>query len=226
LGAANTLPVGSAIGGPGKTALLDKAFDQHRTVAVALAEIRAQTTEAQGQDLRSKMGAVNPGEDEEAAVVEDLMQTGFALGMIPANESIPVADLPCGGTEAKGSQPTSVPSDEIADLGTGHRRKAQVVPSLDEPIVECGEGVIPDREHAQAWKLVDPTMKGILRGPIDSGRSESAAIAIAIARSGQIDESTAMKAQEGHAGTHEGEGTAGGRPVHVLTDATGKLRAG
>jgi hypothetical protein len=100
------------------------------------------------------------------------------------------------------------------------------VPSLDEPIVESGVGVITDREHTQARELVNPAVKGMLRGPIDSGWSESAAIAVAVTWSGQVDESTAMKAQEGHPGTHQGEGTAGGRPVHALRDAAGNLGAG
>jgi hypothetical protein len=68
------------------------------------------------------------------------------------------------------------------------------MPSLDEPIVECRVGVILDREHSQARKLVNAAVKGILRGPLDAGWGESAAIAVAIARSGQVDESTAMKA--------------------------------
>jgi hypothetical protein len=87
-------------------------------------------------------------------------------------------------------------------------------------------GIISDRDHSQAGELVHPAVKGILRGPIESGWIERTAIAVAVARSGQVDEANPVKAQKGNPGTHQGEEPAGGGPVHVLADATGELRAG
>jgi len=58
----------------------------------------------EGEQLRSKAPGRNPGQDEEARVVDDEMESQGALLMGPADEGIAGSDLPCFRTEAEESE--------------------------------------------------------------------------------------------------------------------------
>ena len=71
LGFADAAPVRGPVGGSSKARLLDEGFQQHGSVTVARLPVVAEASCGTGQDGRGQIGAVHPGQDQKASVVDN-----------------------------------------------------------------------------------------------------------------------------------------------------------
>jgi len=67
-------------------------------MAVGGLPVCAQAREALGEDAAGEVRAVDPGEDEEAAVVSHQGQATAALGFAPADPLLAISEVVGGGT--------------------------------------------------------------------------------------------------------------------------------
>src|SRR5690606_12962852 len=67
------LPVGRFIAGAGKARLLDEGFEQNRAIRIGAVPVVGQATYGQREDPRREIATADPGQDEEACVVDDQM---------------------------------------------------------------------------------------------------------------------------------------------------------
>ena len=132
LGLADVQPVGGTIAGAPKTRLLHKGFQQNRSVAVAILPILRQLFDHTGENTRGQVRTANPGENQEASVVNHPMQVVLSLLSRPTDESVSRARCPRHGTETQNRQQVRTAEDPISDLSTRQRLVFQVVKALDQ----------------------------------------------------------------------------------------------
>ena len=85
LGLTDVGPVGGAVAGTGEAVGLHEGLQQERSVAVASLPVVGQPAAAVCQHRGSEIAHLHPGQDQEAGVVHDQLQAGFALGNAPAD---------------------------------------------------------------------------------------------------------------------------------------------
>ena len=131
LSIAETLPVGGLVAGPGEAGLLDEGLQQHRTIGVAGMPVIGQATADETQNSRGEIAAADPGQDEEARVVDDEVKVALSLLARPADELIARLGLP--GTRPEGQQGHHLAgrAHEVAQLRAGHQLMAEIVVTLD-----------------------------------------------------------------------------------------------
>ena len=78
LGDADRCPSGGLVGGAGEAWGLDERLDQHGGCVVALGLVRRQLPADDGEDVRGEVGDRDPGQDEEARVVDHPRQVLLA----------------------------------------------------------------------------------------------------------------------------------------------------
>ena len=88
LGLSDVGPVGGAVAGTGEAVGLHEGLQQERSVAVASLPVVGQPAAAASQHRGSEIAHLHPGQDQEAGVVHDQLQAGFALGNAPADEAV------------------------------------------------------------------------------------------------------------------------------------------
>ena len=86
LGLTDVGPVGGAVAGTGEAVGLHEGLQQERSVAVASLPVVRQAAAAASQHRGSEIAHLHPGQDQEAGVVHDQLQAGFALGNAPADD--------------------------------------------------------------------------------------------------------------------------------------------
>ena len=100
LGLADVNPVRRAVAGASEARLFDKGLEQDGRVAVATVPVLREPSGEARQQMGGQVGGMNPGQDQEARVVDHLMQVVAALLQGPANEQVAGRDLPRRGAKA------------------------------------------------------------------------------------------------------------------------------
>lgn len=85
---------------------------------------------------------MDPGEDEEAGVVDDAWESGDALSVAPADPGISGGDFPGGAGEADESQRPVMAADAIAQLVANGLGEAEIVVGGDGGIPLSGGGSV------------------------------------------------------------------------------------
>src|SRR5687767_6471625 len=67
-------PVGSFVARSSKARFLNKGFHEDRTIRIARMPVVSQPLKRQRQSARSEVFAADPGQDQEARVIDDQMQ--------------------------------------------------------------------------------------------------------------------------------------------------------
>ena len=127
LGLTDVGPVGGAVAGTGEAVGLHEGLQEQRSVAVASLPVVGQPAAAAGQHRGSEIAHLHPGQDQEAGVVHDQLQAGFALGNAPADEAVAGGRLPGAGAKADDRQHAPPAGDQVAHLCSRQRRIAEVV---------------------------------------------------------------------------------------------------
>ena len=127
LGLTDVGPVGGAAAGTGEAVGLHEGLQQERSVAVASLPVVRQAAAAASQHRGSEIAHLHPGQDQEAGVVHDQLQAGFALGNAPADEAVAGSRLPGAGAKADDRQHAPLAGDQVAHLCSRQRRIAEVV---------------------------------------------------------------------------------------------------
>src|ERR1019366_4207536 len=86
-GLADMDPVGGLVASATVTYRLDEGFEQHRAIAVALMPMVGQLAGDQRQDLRGEPFGLDPGQDQEAGVVDDELKVLERLRFWAAGEA-------------------------------------------------------------------------------------------------------------------------------------------
>ncbi|MHB1567185.1 MAG: hypothetical protein ACYCXG_10810 [Acidiferrobacter sp.] len=85
LGIPEILPVGRLAASAGEARFPNEGFEQDRTIGVAGVPVVGQALRCRGEDARGEVFTVNPGQDEEAGIVDDDVQVAAALLGGPAD---------------------------------------------------------------------------------------------------------------------------------------------
>src|SRR5512139_2129840 len=99
-GGAQTTPIGRSIAGPLKTTGVHKGFQKPQGRMKMLLPVFLQTSDRQGQHMRSQMGDLNAGQDEKPTVVGQVVEVEFSLWRRPPN--VPIANRKLQGRGTKG----------------------------------------------------------------------------------------------------------------------------
>ena len=129
--AANVDPVGGLIASALVALIFHKGFEQHRAKAVSAKPVIGQLAGGKGQNLRSQPFALDPGQDQEARIVDHQLQVFLTLRFTPADEALPVLQLPGACTEADAGNELLTGKDVVANLAARHGRVTQVVVARD-----------------------------------------------------------------------------------------------
>ena len=127
LGLADMDPVGGPVAGALEAVALDEGFEEDGSEGEALSPVVLDAAGGQGEELGGEAFGFDPGEDEEAGVVDNEGEARLPLIVRPADEGVPGSDLPGGGAEAQTGQRGLSREGEVADLGSGKGLMAEVV---------------------------------------------------------------------------------------------------
>src|SRR6266704_2854823 len=84
----NTNPVGSTIAGSEESKRIDESLQEHRLVAIMLGPVVDDLAGGARQNGRCQSLHAHPRQNQEAAVVDDILQVPSALGRVPTNPLI------------------------------------------------------------------------------------------------------------------------------------------
>ena len=116
-------------------AWVDEGFQQQQRIAEAIRPIPHQTAFAQRENTRGQVRVMGVGQDQEATVVGDQVQTVILMTEIPADPGIPRRTLPGGGGEAQQGHPHPVPG---SDIPQGMAESSALHPGSDAPAATTG----------------------------------------------------------------------------------------
>ena len=74
---------------PTVAVFIDQGLDQQRLDGIPCRPVLFQPTQCIGQDQAGQIGDVNPGQDQEPALVDDLLQVLPPGRLVPADPLIP-----------------------------------------------------------------------------------------------------------------------------------------
>src|SRR5271169_4180654 len=97
-------PVGCLVAGAGEAILLHEGLQQVQGMAVASLPVSVEAAGDLGKDMAGQGSNVDPGQNQESAVVGDKVQALRALSGRPANPPISRSALPGGRAEEQTSQ--------------------------------------------------------------------------------------------------------------------------
>ena len=226
LGLADMDPVGSPVAGALEAVALDEGFDEDGSEGEALSPVVLDAAGGQGEELGGEAFGFDPGEDEEAGVVDNEGEARLPLIVRPADEGVPGGDLPGGGAEAQTGQRGLSREGEVADLGSGKGLVAEVVIALYEVVPEMLLG--PRGGGAQM--KIRTGRKGPVIGRLGSGQFGVAdppgpgAIGVGALGGGQDEKAVPLHPEEGHAAGERREGPVGLDPAEALADLAGEGR--
>ena len=104
---------------------------------VAAVPVGGQAAYDLGQQVRGEMRDADPGQDQEASVIDDQWQVALARGGGPADEAVAGGGFPGGGAEAEQGQRQAVAGvHEVAQLGAGQVLVAEIVVAV-QPEKRC-----------------------------------------------------------------------------------------
>ncbi len=89
-------PIGRAVAVSLESLDIHQCFNQPGTYAVRLFPIVAECTHGQGQNMTGQIGDSYPGEDQETAVTDQVLEVGLASIVVPADPGISGFHAPCG----------------------------------------------------------------------------------------------------------------------------------
>lgn len=145
LGLADMDPVGGLVTGSPEAVAFDEGLEEDGGEGVAVHPVLSDSPGGCGEEAGGEMLRADPGEDEEAGVVDDERKTGFADLSGPADPKVSGGDLPGGGPEAQAGQGRFPGPGDIADLGAREGLVAEVVVAVDEVVPEFAFETGPDR---------------------------------------------------------------------------------
>ena len=148
---ADVLPVGGPVAGTGETLGIDEGLHEHRAVGVALLPMFGQGAGSQSKNLGGEILRADPGQDQEAGVVDDEVEVSRALRVAPADIVIARRALPSAGAESKQGEELFAGGNEIAQLCPGQCRIAEVVLAVDVFIPQLRVGALAHRHQLQRW---------------------------------------------------------------------------
>ena len=131
----------------GEAVGLDEGLQQQRSVAVASLPVVGQAAAAAGQHRGSEIAHLHPGQDQEAGVVHDQLQAGFALGNAPADEAVAGSRLPGAGAKADDRQHAPLAGDQVAHLCARQGRIAEVVVAVHVLAPQLRFALIGERSY-------------------------------------------------------------------------------
>jgi hypothetical protein len=134
LGEADLDPVGGAITGARETGRVHQGFQQQGLNVVEGLPVLGKLMGGACQEMAGQRAEVNPGQNEEATLIDDLGKMGLASSVTPADPSVAGSHFPGGageqqaGEEGEGSL---LGADEVAQLGAVGNAITQVVVALE-----------------------------------------------------------------------------------------------
>ena len=228
LGLAEVEPVGSPLAGAAEARGFAEGFQQDGSDAVAAVPVGGQLPLAAGEQVGGEMGDADPGQDQEAGVVDDACQIAFAGGRVPADEAVAGGSFPGGGGEAEQGQQEAVAGlDEVAQLGAGQVLVAEIVVAVDELVPGTAAGVLGAQGiEAQRADIGERAGQGEQAGRIGGrgGRDRTRARQRS-PRGRQGEQAVALHAQQGYAGAHLLETAVGLAPVQRRAQRAGQRGA-
>ncbi len=95
-------PIGGLIASALVTLMLDEGFQQNGLQAVATQPVFGHLPSGNGENLRCQPFAFDPGKNKKARIVDHQLQVFLPLLFTPADEFLPVLELPgaCAETDA------------------------------------------------------------------------------------------------------------------------------
>ena len=201
LGLAYAYPIGRPVACAAKACCFDKGFQECRPVAVAVLPVRRQALGHGTQDTGSEIGRGDPGQYQEASVVDHEMKVAGAFLIGPADKLVAGRDFPGGRSKSQDSEQVRAGEDKIPELCAGQRLVAEVMVALDELIAKRRVlwGDEPELEFAQGpgWKR-DRRLRMRSEGQTGLGPT----VSVALERRGQNDEAIAVHAQHDYPAGH------------------------
>ena len=106
LGGPDMNPVCCAIAGAGKKLRIDKGFQEQRFDTISIQPVVNKLTSSDRQYFAGKMRNLDPGEDEESAIIDNAGKVVLTGGIAPADPIVPRRDFQGGaGKEQAGYNP-------------------------------------------------------------------------------------------------------------------------
>ena len=167
LGIPEILPVGRFVASAGEARLLDEGFEQDRAIGVAGVPVFGQALRCQGENARGKVFAVNPGQDEEASIVDDEAQVASALLGGPADGVIARLGFPGARAEAERSDDVALGAHEVAELRARQGLMAEVVMVFDVGVPQQSTVIGPGCRKSRRRNTGAPFC-----GRVESGAAE------------------------------------------------------
>lgn len=93
LRSADMNPVRSAITGAGEAFRIDKGFEQQRFDTISIQPVIDKLTSSDRQYFAGKMRNLDPGEDEESAVIDNAGKVALTDGIAPADPVVSGSDF-------------------------------------------------------------------------------------------------------------------------------------
>jgi len=220
-------PVCGLIAGSEKSWLLDEGLKEDRSVAVTRLPVVRKPSGCHGENAGGEVPASDPGEDEEACVVGDEVQTALTLLGGPTDEPVSGLSFPGGGPEPKQGNGVSGSTDEIANLVPRERLISQVVVALKVFVVEVGfltgcDGFKLEVSEFLWRRNVDGGNRVGLLGTPKIGF----AVVVPVAGGRQTQQTVFLHAEHGDATAHLLEPSVVALPGEPLADEAGKSRPG
>jgi len=115
------------------------------------------------QDGGSKTFDVNPGQNQESTVIDDVLQVAGALFRVPTDPLIACGHLPCRTRPLQGGQDAAVSGfDNVAQIGSERNAVAEIVITLDELAEEWTFGVV-NQTKPERFQIGNPGLDWRLR---------------------------------------------------------------
>ena len=220
LGVSEEGPVGGTVGGAVEAWAFAEGLEEDGPEGVALLPVVGEAACDASEEMGGEVGDADPGEDEEACVVDDAGEVALSGVGAPADGAVAGCGLPGGGAEAEGGEGQAVGgTDEVAHLGAGQGVVSEVVVAVDEGVPEVTAGGGGDGLEAQRPDRVEGGGRIEQRRRVGGGEMrDRPAAAGPAARRRQGDEAVAVHAQQGDACAHGLEPAVRLAPVEVLAD--------
>jgi hypothetical protein len=136
-------PIGGAITGARETGRVYQGFQQKRLDLIGGAPVGGKLAGGLGEEVASQIADMNPRQDQEAALINDLREVGLASGVTPADPSVAGSHLPGGAGEEQAGQSGKgrlLGADEVAELSAVGNAITQVVVALEILVKEVTIG--------------------------------------------------------------------------------------
>ena len=118
LGLSEINPVCGLVAGPAKARGLDEGFQKDGTVVVALEPVVREPSSRHGENSGRQIAALNPRQYQKPGVVDNEMESVFALLGCPANEPVARSRLPGCGAESEQSEHLVVRFGHVTQLSS------------------------------------------------------------------------------------------------------------